>query len=420
MKLTDTHIRAVKASEKPYKLFDGQGLYLLVRPDGKRWWRFKYRFGRKERLLALGTYPEVGLKKARAKCAEARCLLADGIDPSAVRRAQKEAREDRESGSFELIAREWHVKQAEVWSESHAENVLRRLTLYVFPRIGQRPLRDLKAPELLAVLREIEGRGTLETAFRIKQSIGAVFRYGVATQRADFDPTITLRGALTPPPERHYAAITNPAKVGELIRAVRGYGGNQITRLALSLLPLVFVRPGELRAARWDEFTFDVSPPRSGEKPSHSEPVWRIPAERMKMGDPHIVPLSRQSVECLRELHAITGPCGYLFPGARSPSRCISENTINAALRRLDYSTSEMTGHGFRHMASTILHEEGFRTEWIERQLAHGDRNAIRARYNFAEYIPERRRLMQHWADLLDGLANGADVTPIRRVASVA
>jgi len=420
MNLTDTHLRAAKASEKPYKLFDGQGLYLLVRPDGKRWWRLKYRFGRKERLLALGTYPEVRLKMARTRCAEARCLLADGIDPSAVRRAQKAAREDRESGSFELVAREWHAKQAEVWSESHALSVLRRLTLYVFPKIGHRPLRDLKAPDLLAVLRDIEGRGTIETALRVKQSLGAVFRYGVATQRADFDPTTILRGALTPPPERHYAAITNPARVGELIRAIRGYRGSQVTRLALCLLPLVFVRPGELRAARWEEFSFDLSPPRSGEKVLHPEPVWRIPPERMKLGESHVVPLSRQSVALLRELHAITGPDGYLFPGARSRSRCISENTINAALRRLDYGTSEMTGHGFRRMASTILHEEGFRTEWIERQLAHGDRNTVRARYNFAEYMPERRRLMQNWADLLDGLANGADVTPIRRVASVA
>lgn len=417
MRLTDSAIKAAKAAEKPYKLFDGHGLYLLVNPDGSRWWRLKYRFAGKEKLLALGTYPAVSLKKARDRSGDAKDLLTDGIDPNAARKAEKQARADRESGSFELVAREWHSRQRDIWGQVHAANVLRRLVLYVFPKIGNRPIRDLRASDLLVVLRSIEARGTQETAYRVKQSLGAIFRYAVATQRADFDPSAALKGALAPAPDRHYAAITQPSRVGELMRAIHGYAGSDVTCLALQLLPLVFVRPGELRAAQWDELSFDIKPPLLGEKPQYPEPVWRIPGERMKMGEPHIVPLSAQAVRVLQELHAITGPEGYLFPGARSKARCMSENTLNAALRRMDYGTDEMTGHGFRHMASTILHERGYRSEWIERQLAHGDRNSVRARYNFAEYLPERRRMMQDWADYLDGLADGANVCAIRQVS---
>ena len=413
MKLTDTAIKAAKPREKPYKLFDGEGLYLLINPDGSRWWRLKYRYGGKERLLALGTYPGTGLKKARDKRDDARNLLDDDIDPNAHRKAEKAARADRDAGSFEVVAREWHAKQSETWAAGHSERVLRRLVLYVFPRIGGEPIGSVTGPQLLDVLRRIEARGTVETAHRVKESLGAIFRYAVATHRATHDPSAALKGALATAQNKSYAAITEPKQVGELLRAIRGYSGAEITRCALQLLPLVFVRPGELRAARWEEFEFDVTPPQPGKKPKHPDPQWRIPAARMKMREQHLVPLSTQAVAILRELHARTGPEGYLFPSVRGKSNYMSENTINAALRNLGYTSEQHTGHGFRHMASTLLHERGYKSELIERQLSHGDRNPMRAAYNFAEYLPERRKMMQEWADYLDGLAKGADVVNI-------
>ena len=413
MKLTDTAIKAAKPREKPYKLFDGEGLYLLINPDGSRWWRLKYRYGGKERLLALGTYPGTGLKKARDKRDDARNLLDDDIDPNAHRKAEKAARADRDAGSFEVVAREWHAKQSETWAAGHSERVLRRLVLYVFPRIGGDPIGSVTGPQLLDVLRRIEARGTVETAHRVKESLGAIFRYAVATHRATHDPSAALKGALATAQNKSYAAITEPKQVGELLRAIRGYSGAEITRCALQLLPLVFVRPGELRAARWEEFEFDGTPPQPGKKPKHPDPQWRIPAARMKMREQHLVPLSTQAVAILRELHARTGPEGYLFPSVRGKSNYMSENTINAALRNLGYTSEQHTGHGFRHMASTLLHERGYKSELIERQLSHGDRNPMRAAYNFAEYLPERRKMMQEWADYLDGLAKGANVVNI-------
>lgn len=413
MKLTDTAIKAAKPREKPYKLFDGEGLYLLINPDGSRWWRLKYRYGGKEKLLALGTYPGTGLKKARDKRDDARNLLDDDIDPNAHRKAEKAARADRDAGSFEVVAREWHAKQSETWAAGHSERVLRRLVMYVFPRIGGEPIGSVTGPQLLDVLRRIEARGTVETAHRVKESLGAIFRYAVATHRATHDPSAALKGALATAQNKSYAAITEPKQVGELLRAIRGYSGAEITRCALQLLPLVFVRPGELRAARWEEFEFDVTPPQPGKKPKHPDPQWRIPAARMKMREQHLVPLSTQAVAILRELHARTGPEGYLFPSVRGKSNYMSENTINAALRNLGYTSEQHTGHGFRHMASTLLHERGYKSELIERQLSHGDRNPMRAAYNFAEYLPERRKMMQEWADYLDGLAKGADVVNI-------
>jgi integrase len=409
MKLTDTAIRTAKAIAKPWKLFDGRGLFLLVNPDGSRWWRYKYRFGGKERLLALGTYPEVKLKEAREAHERARKQLRDGIDPSAARKAEKATRVDRHAGTFEVVAREWHATKSEAWADKGEQRILRRLELYVFPRIGGKQIHDLTGPDLLDVLRRIEAKGHAETAHRVRQCLGQIFRYAVATHRATHDPSAALRGALAPRPNDNFASITDPKKVGGLIRAIRGYAGSDVVRCALQLLPLTFVRPGELRGARWEEFTFDLVDAERGSE----DPQWRIPAERMKMREQHIVPLSRQAIAILRELHGFTGPDGFLFPNERSTSRSISENTINAGLRGLGYASDQMTGHGFRHMASTILHERGYRSEWIERQLAHGDRNTMRARYNFAEHLPERRRMMQEWADYLDGLARGADVVPI-------
>jgi len=416
--LTDAKIRAARPTGKPYKLADGEGLYLLVKPTGARLWRFKYRFGGKEKLAAFGSYQpgssdHVSLSEARDRLTEAKGQLRDGIDPSAAKRAEKAARIDREAGSFEVVAREWQAKQAEAWAAGHAERVMRRLVLYVFPRIGGEPIRTVTGPEVLDLLRRIEAKGRVETAHRVKESLGAIFRYAVATHRATHDPSAALKGALATVKHKSFASITEPTKVGELLRAIRGYDGSDVVRCALQLLSLTFVRPGELRGAKWSEFSFDLADATPGKKPNHPDPQWRIPAERMKMREQHIVPLSKQAVAVLRELHAITGPDGYLFPSVRSKSKSISENTINAALRSAGYAKDQMTGHGFRHMASTLLHEQGYKSELIERQLSHGDRNAMRAAYNFAEYLPERRRMMQEWANHLDGLAKGADVVPI-------
>ena len=416
--LTDTKIKASKPSEKPYKLADGEGLYLYITPTGARLWRFKYRYAGKEKLAAFGGYQpgssnHVSLSEARSRLTEAKRQLRDGIDPSAAKQAEKAARIDREAGSFEVVAREWHAKQAERWAAGHAERVMGRLEDYVFPRIGGEQIRGLTGPQVLDVLQRIEAKGRIETAHRVKESLGAIFRYAVATHRADHDPVAALKGALATVKHKSFASVTEPTKVGELLRAIQGYGGSDVVRLALQLLPLVFVRPGELRGAQWSEFSFDLADPPKGKKPQYPEPQWRIPAERMKMREQHIVPLSTQAVAVLRELHTITGPDGYLFPSVRSKRQSISENTINAALRSAGYSKDQMTGHGFRHMASTLLHERGYRSELIERQLSHGDRNPMRAAYNFAEYLPERRKMMQEWADYLDGLAKGADVVNI-------
>ena len=418
MTLTDAAIRAAKPTERPRKLFDGGGLYLLINPDGSRWWRVKYRYAGKEKSLSVGVYRpgapgHVAAKEARDNLDTIKRQLREGIDPGAARKATKAARIDREEGSFEVVAREWHAKQAEGWAAGHSERVMGRLEDYVFPRIGAEQIRTLTGPQVLDVLQRIEAKGRGETAHRVKESLGAIFRYAVATQRATYDPSAALKGALASVKHKSFASITEPKKVGELLRAIRGYDGSNVVRLALQLLPLVFVRPGELRGAQWSEFALDLTDPPKGKKPQHPEPQWRIPAERMKMREQHIVPLSTQAVAVLRELHAITGPDGYLFPGVRSKRKSISENTINAALRSAGYTKDQMTGHGFRHMASTLLHEKGYKSELVERQLSHGDRNAMRAAYNFAEYLPERRKMMQDWANYLDGLAKGASVVNI-------
>jgi integrase len=418
--LTDAKIKAAKPTDKPRKLADGAGLYLLVKPNGARLWRFKYRHAGKEKLLAFGGYQpgaadHVALAEARARLTDAKRLLRDGIDPSAARHAARHARRDREAGSFESVALEWHAKQSGVWSHGYAAKELAQLKNHVLPSIGGKTFRELKPRDLLDVCRRVEEAGHVETAHRIRRSLGQICRYAVVTHRADSDISTALKGALAPVKTRHFASITEPKRVGDVLRAVQSYKGTVPVQIALQLSPLLFVRPGELRAARWEEFSFDLEDPASGEAPAHLEPQWRIPAERMKMREQHVVPLSRQSVRLLRELHAITGPVGFLFPNARSTSRCMSSNTVNAALRNLGFTKDEMTGHGFRSMASTLLHERGYKSELIERQLAHADRDSSRASYNFAQYLPERRRMMQEWADYLDGVARGGDVIPIRR-----
>ncbi|RZI41529.1 DUF4102 domain-containing protein [Herbaspirillum sp. HC18] len=401
MPLNDVICKQAKPKEKPYKLSDAGGLYLEVAPSGGKWWRLKYRIAGKEKRISLGVYPTVSLKEARDKRDDAKKQLSAGIDPSAHRKAHNAAKLDRAANSFEIAAREWHEKNANTWSEGHASKILRRLERDVFPWIGGRPIADVTAPELLGVLRRIEERGVIETAHRAHQNCSQIFRYAIATGRAERDPAADLRGALPPTKPEHYASITNPKGIGELMRAISGYKGTIITRSALALAPLVFVRPGELRKAEWDEFDLNAA-------------EWRIPASRMKMRVPHIVPLSKQAIAVLTELHALTGRGKYVFPGARTNGRPMSENTVNAALRRLGYAIDEMTGHGFRSMASTMLNEQGWNGDAVERQLSHSEKDEVRAAYNYAEYLPERRRMMQAWGDYLDALEKGADVMPIR------
>ncbi|MCA1851846.1 MAG: tyrosine-type recombinase/integrase [Beggiatoa sp.] len=367
-------------------------------PSGGKWWRLKYRFGGKEKLLSLGVYPQVSLKEAHARRDAARSLIARGIDPSAARKAEKVAQAD----SFEAVAREWFAKHAPRWAPGHADMFIRRLERDIFPWLGNHPIRDVTAAELLACLRRIEDRGVIETAHRTLRNCGRVFRYAIATGRAERDPAADLRDALAPVKEKHHAAITDPKAIGALLCAIDGYQGDLPTRCALRLAPLTFVRPGELRGAEWTEFDLDRA-------------EWNIAANRMKTREPHLVPLSRQAVECLRELYLLTGRGRYVFPGVRSALRPMSENTVNAALRRLGYTKTEMTGHGFRAMARTILDEVlGVRPDFIEHQLAHAVRDPLGRAYNRTTHLAERRRMMQAWSDYLDGLKNGAEVVPLR------
>jgi integrase len=400
MALTDTAVRNAKLREKAYKLFDGGGLFLLVNPKGSRYWRLKYRYNGKEKLLALGVYPDIGLKEARNRRDDARKQIAQDIDPSLARKATKAAQSD--ANGFEAVAREWWTKHEPNWSETHSSRILLRLKKDVFPWIGKIPIGEISAPELLTVLRRIENRGAVETAHRIHQSCGQIFRYAVATGRAERDPSADLKGALPPTRQKHHASITDPAKIGELLRAIDGYEGSFITRCALQLASMTFVRPGELRYAEWSEINLEKA-------------EWRIPAEKMKMRTVHIVPLSTQAVAVLNEIKPLTGRGKYVFPGVRTNKRPMSENTVNAALRRLGYTKEEMTGHGFRSMASTILNEQGWNRDAIERQLAHAERNSVRAAYNYAEHLSERIRIMQEWANYLDKLKIGADIVPIHQ-----
>ncbi|MBI5014370.1 MAG: integrase arm-type DNA-binding domain-containing protein [Deltaproteobacteria bacterium] len=394
MALTDTTVRQAKPRPKAFKLADSRGLCLEVTPTGAKRWRLRYRFEGKEKLISLGLYPDVGLKDARERRDEARKVLANGIDPSAARKAAKAAKAD----TFEAVALDWYARQKSTWSVKHAAVVLGRLSHDIFPALGARPIAEISAPELLAILRRIEARGAVETAHRLKQSCGQVFRFAIAEGKAVRDPSADLRDALTPTgKDKHHASVKEPKKIGALLRAIEGYDGAFVTLCALRLAPLVFVRPGELRRAEWAEFDLDSA-------------EWRIPGPKMKMGGPHIVPLSRQALVALRGLHPLTGAGRYLFPGARSADRPMSENTVNAALRRMGYGQDEMTGHGFRSMASTLLNEQGWHRDAIERQLAHGERSKVRAAYNYAEHLPERRRMMQSWADYLDRLREGDEV----------
>jgi integrase len=403
--LTDIKIKSATRREKSYKLTDGQGLYLQVTPTGGKWWRFKYRFNGKEKLLSFGTYPEVSLADAREKRDTARKQVANNIDPSQARKARKQSVLAASENGFEVVAREWHDKFRQGWSKVHADTTIRRLERNVFPWLGTRPIGEIKAPELLAVLRRIEERGAQETAHRIKTICGQVFRYAISTGRAERDWTTDLKGALPPARIKHLAAVTDLEDVARLLRVIDGYQGSIVTRCALQLAPLVFVRPGELRQAEWAEINFDTA-------------EWNIPAERMKMKHAHLVPLSRQAVAILRELRPLTGSDRYVFPSMRSSSRPMSNNAINAALRRMGYKKDEMTGHGFRAMARTILDEVlHVRPEYIEHQLAHAVRDPNGRAYNRTAHLDERKRMMQLWADYLDEIKAGAKILPLPKMA---
>lgn len=410
MPITDTVVRNAKPSPdgKDIKLSDGGGLYLLMKPNGSKYWRLDYRFLDKRKTLALGVYPTVTLKDAREQREKAKRLLSNDIDPSLHRQQTKATSKEAAANSFEVIAREWLSKQTPTWSEGTATRMVRSFEADVFPYMGRRPIADITPPELLAVLRRIEARGAVETAHRVKQRAGEVFRYAIATGRAERDPTPDLKGALSPVKQQNFAAIKEPKRIGELLRAIEVYQGTPVVKAAMKLAPLVFVRPGNLRHAEWCEIDLDAA-------------TWRIPAEKMKSGEPHIVPLPTQAIAILRDIKQLTGGNPerqpYVFPSARAGSRPMSDNAILTALRTMGFPKDEMTGHGFRHMASTVLHEQGWNSDVIERQLAHGERNKVKAAYNHAKHMPERTRMMQAWADYLDSLRTGADVIPINRTA---
>jgi integrase len=404
MPLTDITVRNAKPTDKAQKLSDGGGLYLMVHPNGSKYWRLKYRVLGKEKVLACGVYPQVTLSEARERREDAKKLLANGQDPGELKQAQKIIALNQAANTFEAVARECLGKKAAKQVAGTRDRNMRILEINIFPLIGKTPIDQVKPKALLHALHKMEQRGIVDSAHRALQLCGEVFRYAIATERAQADLSLVLKGALAPVKEKHHASITDPKGVADLLRATYGYEGALLTRQALRLAPLVFVRPGELRNAEWSEIDLDA-----GE--------WRIAAHKMKMKAVHIVPLSTQAVNILRELHQLNGDGRYVFPGIRTTDRPMSENTVNAALRRLGFDKDQMTGHGFRSMASTILHEQGWPHEAIERQLAHAERNKVSAAYNYAEHLPKRREMMQAWADYLDELKAGAKVLNFKGAA---
>lgn len=404
-KLTELAIKKAKPSDKLGRMTDGGGMYLLIHTNGGKYWRMDYRLAGKRKTLAIGVYPDTGLADARERREQARKLIAKGVDPVEVKHAQAASIVANTENSFEVIAREWFARHAPNWKENHSSKIIARLEKDVFPWIGNRPIAEIAAPALLTAIRKIEARGALETAHRALACCGQVFRYAVATGRAERDPTGDLRGALPPvKKDKHFAAITDPKKVGELMRDIEGYQGSYIVKGAFKLSPMLFVRPGELRKMEWMEIDLEKA-------------EWIIPADKMKMGVTHIVPLCTQAVAVLREMQKLTGRSKYVFHGERDHDRPMSDNAIRSALRRMGWANDEMTPHGFRAMASTILDNMGYKQEWLERQLAHEEQNKIKAAYKreaWRMYLPERTAMMQAWADYLDKLKAGAEVVPLR------
>lgn len=396
MPLTDAKIKNTKPSEKPQKLSDQGGLYLEVRPNGSKLWRYKFRIAGKENIFAIGGYPEIGLAEARIEHGKARELVKQGINPTHNRQTEMLAIHASNANTFETIAKEWIEKKTPGWTPYYLRQVTRFFASDVYPTIGYLPIRQVTAAHILAILQKAESRGAKTVAMNIRQWCGAVFRYAVATLRADADPAAALKGAIQRDPVKHSKPL-NKAEVKKLFKELDANGGYRTTVIALRLIMLTFVRTVELRAAEWSEFDLDGA-------------VWRVPGERMKMRELHIVPLSRQAVELLRELHKLTGNQKWLFPNLRRPLSCMSGTTINRALERMGFAGKDGIGfssHGFRSTASTMLHEAGYRSEVIERQLAHAERNKVKASYNQAEYMPERIAMMQQWADMADEMAKG-------------
>lgn len=389
MPLSEAKVRNAKPQAKPYKISDSEGMYLFVSPAGSKCWRLKYRFAGREKVLALGIYPDVSLGDARERRAQARKALAAGNDPSEVKREAKRLALVKSENTFETVALEWYAKQEHGWVPSYSSKVKARLENHVFPKLGNRPIDDIKAPEVLAMLRVIESNGTLETVRIVKQLCGQVFMYAIATSRAERNPVPDLRGALKTPVGKHHAYL-KAAELPDYLERLNSYASTPLIKLALIFLLLTFVRTIELRTARWSDIDFEKA-------------EWRIPAERMKMRELHIVPLSFQAIAVLRELHKHSGHWQYVFPSQHKPLNFMNENALIHALHRMGYK-SKATGHGFRATASTILNENGFRPDVIERQLAHSERNGVRRAYNHAEYLPERQKMMQWWADYLDGI----------------
>ena len=406
MALTDTTIRKAKGTEKPYKLSDEKGLHLLVNPNGAKLWRVSYRFDGKQKTLALGAYPDVSLANAREKRDEARKLLANEQDPGEVKKAQKAGRLIRSANSFEVVARRWHGKGNAKWSDSYSKKVIQMLERDVFPWIGGKAIADLEAPEFLTVARRLEARGIVDTAHRAMQLCGQIMRFAVAEGTANRNPVSDLRGAIQSVKGVHMASVTDPVRVGEILRMFDGFKGSYQVMQALKLAPLVFTRPGELRQARWADIDLDKA-------------LWTIPGERMKMGETHIIPLSTQAVAILRDMEPFSGHLEHVFPGGRDPKRPMSDAAINAAMRRLGIDTqTELTGHGFRAMARTILHEQlNYPPEVIEVQLAHKAPGPLGAAYARAKFIKQRKEMMQKWSDYLDKIKKGAEVIPFEKAA---
>ena len=394
MKLTASKVKSAKPSAKAYKLADGAGMYLLVHPSGAKYWRLKYRIAGKEKLLALGVYPEVSLAEARIRRDNARLLIRDGRDPGVAKQLQKKFLQNQNSETFEAVAREWFETKIADKSESYRVRTLRILEKDLFPKLGALAISDITSRQLLETLRVVEAR-TVDIAHRAKQSAGQVFRYAVATGRADRDIATDLSGALKSRTVKHSATILDSSEIGQLLRSIDAYSGSMVVRAALRLSPLLFVRPGELRTMQWDEIDWQKS-------------RWEIPASKMKMREPHVVPLANQSAEILKALRPLTGRGMFVFPSARKGGRPLSDNGVRTALRSLGYNNEQITPHGFRAMARTLLDEElGFRIDYIEHQLAHAVKDPLGRAYNRTKHLSERIEMMQRWADYLDQLRRG-------------
>ncbi|WP_047706817.1 integrase arm-type DNA-binding domain-containing protein [Plesiomonas sp. ZOR0011] len=390
MKLTIRQIDTTKPKDKAFKLSDGGGLYLLVNPSGSKYWRLKYRFAGKEKLLAIGVYPDISLAQARSRREEAKKLLLEGKDPGQERKLEKLSRQLEVESSFEVIAREWYTRRFDRWSVSYREEMMRTFEKDVFPFIGHRPIKDIKPLELLEVLSKLETRGATEKARKVRQRCGEVWKYAIVTGRAEYNPAPDLASALVVHEKEHYAFLMKD-ELPDFLRTLETYSGSILVKIAMKLTMLTGVRPGELRKAEWSEFDFEKK-------------LWHIPKERMKMGRPHMVPLSNQVIDLLNQLRPITSIHSLLFPGRNDPKKPMSDMALTVLVRRIGYS-GRVTGHGFRHTMSTILHEQGFNTAWIETQLAHVDKNSIRGTYNHAQYLDGRREMMQWYADYIDSLS---------------